>query len=77
MKTVYVGDEVGRTVSVQSDLTLPVAAGDVLGTVAYQIGGRAAGKVDLVATRSIEKPTLAVKLRYLFDRVGFMMGWTA
>jgi len=76
-KTVYVGDKVGRTVSVQSDLTLPVAAGDVVGTVAYQLEGRAAGTVDLVATRSIEKPTLAVKLRYLFDRVGYLMGWTA
>lgn len=76
-KTVYVGDKVGRTVSVQSDLTLPLAAGDVLGTVTYEIEGRAAGTVDLVATRSIEKPTLAVKLRYLFDRVGYLMGWTA
>ena len=76
-KTVYVGDKVGRTVSVQSDLTLPVVAGDVVGTVAYQIEGQAAGTVDLVATRSIEKPTLAVKLRYLFDRVGYLMGWTA
>jgi D-alanyl-D-alanine carboxypeptidase (penicillin-binding protein 5/6) len=76
-KTVYIGDEVGRTVSVQSDLTLPVAAGDVVGTVTYQIEGQPADTVDLVATRSIEKPTLAVKLRYLFDRVGFLMGWTA
>ena len=76
-KTVYVGDEVGRTVSVRSDLTLPIAAGDVVGTVAYQIEDKPAGSVDLVATRSIEKPTLAVKLRYLFDRVGYMMGWTA
>jgi len=76
-KTVFVGDEVGRTVSVQSDLALPLAAGDVVGTVAYEIEGKPAGTVDLVATRSIEKPTLAVKLRYLFDRVGYMMGWTA
>lgn len=75
--TVRIGEKVGRTLSVQSDLTLPVTAGDVVGTVAYQIEGRAAGKVDLVATRSIEKPTLGVKLRYLFDRVGALMGWAA
>lgn len=77
VKTVYIGDEVGRTVSVQSDLALPVAPGDVLGSVTYEIGDGAVEKVDLVATRSIEKPTLAVKLRYLFDRVGFLLGWTA
>lgn len=76
-KTVYVGDKVGRTVSVQSELRLPLATGDVVGTVSYEIEGRAAGTVDLVATRSIEKPTLAVKLRYLFDRVGYLLGWTA
>ena len=77
VKNVYIGDEVGRTVSVQSDLVLPAAPGDVLGSVTYEIGDGAVEKVDLVATRSIEKPTLAVKLRYLFDRVGFLLGWTA
>lgn len=76
VKTVYVGDEVGRTVSVQSDLALPVAPGDVLGSVTYEIGDGAVEKIDLVATGAIEKPTLAIKLRYLFDRVGFLLGWT-
>jgi hypothetical protein len=49
-----------------------VAEGSPLGKVTFEVAGVVAGEVDLVAERSIETPTLQVKLRYIWDR---MMGW--
>ncbi len=75
--SVFQDEVVTRTVSVQSGVTLPVRAGQQLGTVTYQVGGKPAGEVALVATRDIEEATLRVKMQYLFDRVGAWMGWRA
>ncbi len=72
VRTVFATDPITKTVTVQEQLTLPVAEGSPLGKVTFEVAGAVAGEVDLVAERSIETPTLQVKLRYIWDR---MMGW--
>ncbi|MHB0979355.1 MAG: D-alanyl-D-alanine carboxypeptidase family protein [Thermoleophilia bacterium] len=72
VRTVFATDPITKTVTVQEQLTLPVAEGSPLGKVTFEVAGAVAGEVDLVAERSIETPTLQVKLRYIWDS---MMGW--
>ncbi|MHB8868720.1 MAG: D-alanyl-D-alanine carboxypeptidase family protein [Thermoleophilia bacterium] len=72
VRTVFAADPITKTVTAQEQLTLPVDEGQTLGKVTFEVAGFVAGEVNLVATRSIEAPTLRVKLTYLWDR---MMNW--
>ena len=45
-------------VTIKENLGLPIAQGDVLGSVAYSIADYEIGKVDLVAAEDVEKPQL-------------------
>ncbi|MHB1345138.1 MAG: D-alanyl-D-alanine carboxypeptidase family protein [Thermoleophilia bacterium] len=72
VRTVFAADPITKTVTAQQQLTLPVDEGQTLGKVTFEVAGAVAGEVNLVATRSIEAPTLRVKLTYLWDR---MMNW--
>ncbi|MCL5942266.1 MAG: D-alanyl-D-alanine carboxypeptidase [Actinobacteria bacterium] len=73
VRTVYADDPIARTVSVADVLVLPIKKGQVLGKVVYTVGGRPAGEVELVAERAVERATLAVKLRYLWDRFKYWL----
>jgi len=72
VRTVFVADSITKTVAVQERLVLPVREGQVLGRVTFEAGGSVAGEVELVSDRSIDEPTLRVKLRYIWDR---MINW--
>lgn len=72
VRTVFAADPITKTVTAQQQLMLPVEEGQALGKVVFEVAGAVAGEVDLVATRSIQAPTLQVKLRYIWDR---MMNW--
>lgn len=72
VRTVFAEDAVTKTVVVQEPLVLPVREGQVLGRVTFEAGGSVAGEVKLVSSRSIDEPTLGVKLRYIWDR---MINW--
>lgn len=68
------GAKVQSTVSVQTKLTLPVQAGQVLGRVQFTVGGKPVGSVDLVAATSIDKVTLGVKVVYFWHRLVRWLG---
>jgi hypothetical protein len=72
VRTLYATDAITKTVKVQERLVLPVREGQVLGRVTFEAGGSVAGEVELVADRSIDEPTLRVKLKYIWDR---MINW--
>ncbi len=72
VRTLYAADAITKTVAVQERLVLPVHEGQVLGRVTFEAGGSVAGEVELVADRSIDEPTLQVKLKYIWDR---MINW--
>ncbi|MCZ7662199.1 MAG: D-alanyl-D-alanine carboxypeptidase [Thermoleophilia bacterium] len=73
VRTVYADDPVEQTVTVVDQLELPVEKGQTLGKVVYTVGGRPAGEVELVAGTAVEKATLAVKLRFLWDRFKYWL----
>lgn len=70
VRTVYIGDPVRPKIDSPVDLALPVQQGAVLGKVSYLAGetGRPLGEVNLVALRTVESPTLGIKVRYFWDR---------
>jgi len=57
--SVYADDEVTTTVRVKSRVGLPVAKGDVLGTLTAKVGGSEVATIDLLAADSVEQPTFA------------------
>jgi serine-type D-Ala-D-Ala carboxypeptidase (penicillin-binding protein 5/6) len=67
--SVFGDQQVQQVVKVTRPLTLPVDEGAALGTVKYTVGGRPAGEVKLLATRSVGPATLGVRLRYVWDRM--------
>ena len=67
--SVFGDEQVQQVVEVNESITLPVDEGAALGTVRYTVGGRPAGEVKLLATRSVGPATLGVRLRYLWDRL--------
>ena len=48
------------------ELTAPVKAGDVIGTVRYSLGGEVLAEVDITAAGDVEAVTFVSALRYLF-----------
>ena len=70
VRTVYVDDAVTPKVHSPASLALPVEQGAVLGKVRFVAGtkGQALGEVNLVALRTVESPSLGVKVRYFWDR---------
>ena len=63
--------EVSETGSVETEvlleeLTAPVKAGDVIGTVRYSLGGEVLAEVDITAAGDVEAVTFASALGYLF-----------
>ena len=52
------GESATGTVTLQDDLSLPVRAGQVLGTVEFALDGESLGKTDLVARHSLYPPTV-------------------
>ena len=66
---VYRNEQVKQVVELTEPITLPVEQGAALGTIKYTVGGRPAGEVKLVATRSVGPATLGVRLRFLWDRL--------
>lgn len=72
VRTVFAEDAITKTVVVREPLVLPVREGQVLGRITFEAGGSVAGEVKLVSDRSIDEPTLGVKLKYIWDR---MINW--
>lgn len=60
------GQSLTATVVIGSALDLPVEAGEVVGRVELSVDGQSAGSVDLVASRTAEKPTLGTKIARFF-----------
>ena len=63
--------EAAETGSVETEvlleeLTAPVKAGDVIGTVRYSLGGEVLAEVDITAAGDVEAVTFASALGYLF-----------
>ena len=63
--------EAAETGSVETEvlleeLTAPVKAGDVIGTVRYSLGGEVLAEVDITAAGDVEAVTFVSALRYLF-----------
>jgi D-alanyl-D-alanine carboxypeptidase (penicillin-binding protein 5/6) len=63
------GEEVVVTVTIDSGLTLPVQAGEVLGTLVLTVGGETLKTIPLVADTSCDRPTLGSKLRHFWSRL--------
>ena len=55
-----------ETEVVLEELTAPVKAGDVIGTVRYSLGGEVLAEVDITAAGDVEAVTFASALGYLF-----------
>ena len=55
-----------ETEGLLEELTAPVKAGDVIGTVRYSLGGEVLAEVDITAAGDVEAVTFASALRYLF-----------
>jgi serine-type D-Ala-D-Ala carboxypeptidase (penicillin-binding protein 5/6) len=72
--TVHVEDVMAQEVKLNAPLILPVQRGDVLGTVSFDVGGRSAGHVELVAAETIDAPTLGIKVRYYWARLLAWLG---
>lgn len=70
----YKEDKVTATISLDGPVVLPVVAGDVYGSVALTVDGETVDTVDLVASKSIEKPTLGSKLSYYWNRFARWLG---
>ena len=63
--------EAAETGSVETEvlleeLTAPIKAGDVIGTVRYSLGGEVLAEVDITAAGDVEAVTFASALGYLF-----------
>jgi D-alanyl-D-alanine carboxypeptidase (penicillin-binding protein 5/6) len=71
---VYLDDEIESAVTLNAPLVLPVAKGQVLGKVSYEVGGQPFSDVPLVAAEAIEAPTLGVKVRYYWARFAGWLG---
>ena len=63
-------DTVTASVTIDSQLMLPVAAGDVFGRVELSVGGALVGTVEVVAAKSAGETTLGTKLVYYLTRFG-------
>ncbi len=61
------GQSLTATVTVGSDLKLPVEAGQAVGWVELSVDGVAVGTVDVVTTRACDKPTLGSKIADFFS----------
>ena len=62
------GRALTETVTAPVVVSLPVRAGDVLGRVEIRAGGRVVGTRDLVASRTINKPSLPRRLAWYAGR---------
>jgi len=60
--SLFEGDVVTSTATVDRDVALPVEVGDVYGTIEFTLEGEKIGSVDLVAAQPIERVTLAMLL---------------
>jgi serine-type D-Ala-D-Ala carboxypeptidase (penicillin-binding protein 5/6) len=67
-------DVVTTQVNIERPLTLPITAGDTYGHVVVSAGDKEVGRVDLVATKSFQAPTLGLKLAYYWHRLGAKLG---
>jgi serine-type D-Ala-D-Ala carboxypeptidase (penicillin-binding protein 5/6) len=70
----YKDESVTMSVQLDRDLVLPVAAGEVFGTVSLIQKGETVQTVDLVAAASYDRPTLGSKVAYLWHRMGKALG---
>ncbi len=70
----YKDDSVTMTVELQRDLQLPVAAGDVFGSVSLVQEGESVQSVDLIAADSYDRVTLGSKVAYLWQSMGRALG---
>ena len=62
------GRPLTQTVTAPAVVSLPVKAGPVLGRVEIRAGGRLVGTRDLVASRTINKPSLPGRLAWYAGR---------
>ena len=68
------GRPLTQTVTAPAVLSLPVKAGTVLGRVEIRAGGRVVGTRDLVASRTINKPSLPRRLAWYAGRALHHLG---
>lgn len=61
-------DAVTPTLVLDQDVTCPVEAGDLCGTVEFTLDGESLGSVNLIAAQSVPKPTIKMILDYWRDR---------
>ena len=61
-------------VSLSPTLTLPIRAGQVLGSEQFTVGGEPEGSMELVAATSVGKITLGTKLTYFCRRFVHWLG---
>jgi len=72
--TAPIGAKVQTAVSLSPTLTLPIRAGQVLGSEQFTVGGKPEGSMELVAATSVGKITLGVKLTYFWHRFIHWLG---
>ena len=58
----FKSDKVTASTQLNSEISLPVHAGDVLGKVEFTLAGKSVGSVKLVAAESVEKATIKMIL---------------
>jgi serine-type D-Ala-D-Ala carboxypeptidase (penicillin-binding protein 5/6) len=68
------GRPLTQTVTAAAVVSLPVEAGTVLGRVEIRAGGRLVGRRDLVASRTINKPSLPRRLAWYAGRTLHHLG---
>jgi hypothetical protein len=69
-----VGRPLTQTVTAPAVVSLPVRAGTVLGHVEIRTGGRVLGTRELVASRTINKPSLPRRLAWYAGRTLHHLG---
>ncbi len=72
--SLYKDDSVTTSVQLDSQLVLPVTAGETFGKVTLTVEGEVVEKVDLVADRSYGVTTLGSKLTYYSERLANWIG---
>ena len=74
LAVVRLGRPLTETVIARAGVSLPVRAGTVLGRVEIRAGGRVVGARDLVASRTINKPSLPRRLAWYAGRALHHLG---